>query len=93
MEICSRHIGNQERPGLLALLSSPFRGAVFLWQSANIFSSFATMAIMPQTLSGTEDYLIIFNCQSFVCFCMSAYNDVVFPRKRLEAAIFKNIWK
>lgn len=40
MEIRSRHIGNQERPGLPALLSSPFRGAVFLWQSANMFSSF-----------------------------------------------------
>lgn len=40
MEIRSRHIGNQERPGLPALLSSPFRGAVFLWQSANVFSSF-----------------------------------------------------
>lgn len=40
MEIRSQYIGNQERPGLPALLSSPFRGAVFLWQSANMFSSF-----------------------------------------------------
>lgn len=40
MEIHSRHIGNQERPGLPALLSSPFRSAVFLWQLANMFPSF-----------------------------------------------------
>lgn len=40
MEIRSRHIGRQERPGLPALLSSPFRDAVFLWQSSNMFPSF-----------------------------------------------------
>lgn len=40
MEIRSQHIGKQEHSGLLALLSSPFRGAVFLWQSANMFFSF-----------------------------------------------------
>jgi len=92
MEIRSRHIGSQERSGLPVLLSSPFRDAVFLWQLANAFPSFffPTTAIMPRALSGIKDYLIIFNCQSFV-YLRDTYNGAVPPQKRLETVVLRNI--
>lgn len=83
MEIRSRHIGNQERPGLLALLSSPFRGAVFLWQSANMFSSFCDDGIHAASIIGYRGLLNYIQLPKFRmfagritarCLCESVWN-------------------
>lgn len=83
MEIRSRHIGNQERPGLPALLSSPFRGAVFLWQLANMFPVFATN---DSHATGVIGYLELLNYIQLPKLC-------IFARRITTRSLLESIWK
>jgi len=89
MEIRSRHIGNQERPGLPALLSSPFRGTDFLWQLANMFLVFAANG---SHATGIIGYLELLNYiqlpKLYIC---AAYNGTKSPRKHLEVTVSKSV--
>lgn len=89
MEIRSRHIGNQERPGLPALLSSPFRGAVFLWQPASMFSSFCDDG---NRAAGIIEYWGLLNYIQLPKFRMFVRRiTACYLRRAASAAVFKSI--
>lgn len=68
MEICPRHIGNQERPGLLTLLSSLFPSAVFLWQLANVFLNFCDDGTYARDIIGYPELLNYIQLPKFCVF-------------------------
>lgn len=88
MEIRSRHIGNQEHPGLPALLSSPFEGAVFLWQLANMFPSFATNSSRVTDIIGYPEFLNYIQLPKFRMFVRRITES---PRKCLRVTISRSI--